>query len=136
MPTLNKVMLMGHLGRDPEIRYMPNGDAACNFSIATSRKWKSKEGEQKEDTQWHNISCFGKRAELVGEYLKKGSPIYVEGWIRTRKWQDSEGNDRYTTEVVMENMQFLGSRGDKPEKPSRQEAPAPAASYDDSDVPF
>ena len=111
MASVNKVILIGNLGKDPETRYLPSGDAVTNFSIATSEKWKSKSGEQQEHTEWHRISMFGKVAEIAGEYLKKGSPVYVEGRIRTRKWQDKEGQDKYTTEIVADRMQLLGSRG-------------------------
>ena len=112
MASVNKVILIGNLGKDPETRYLPSGDAVTNFSIATTAKWKSKSGEQQEHTEWHRISMFGKVAEIAGEYLKKGSPVYVEGRIRTRKWQDKEsGQDKYSTEIVADRMQLLGSRG-------------------------
>ena len=109
---VNKVILVGNLGKDPEVRYMPSGSAAANVALATSESWKDKQtGEQKERTEWHNIVFFGRLAEIAGEYLKKGSQIYVEGSLRTRKWQDKSGNDRYTTEIVANEMQMLGSRG-------------------------
>jgi single-strand DNA-binding protein len=109
---VNKVILVGNLGKDPEVRYMPSGSAAANVTLATSESWKDKQtGEQKERTEWHNIVFFGRLAEIAGEYLKKGSQIYVEGSLRTRKWQDKNGNDRYTTEIVANEMQMLGSRG-------------------------
>lgn len=109
---VNKVILVGNLGKDPEVRYMPSGSAAANLTLATSESWKDKQtGEQKERTEWHNIVFFGRLAEIAGEYLKKGSQIYVEGSLRTRKWQDKTGNDRYTTEIVANEMQMLGSRG-------------------------
>ena len=112
MASVNKVILIGNLGRDPETRYLPSGDAVTNISIATSEKWKDKGGEQQEHTEWHRIAFFGKLAEIAGEYLKKGSPVYVEGRIRTRKWQDKEsGQDKYSTEIVADRMQLLGSRG-------------------------
>ena len=112
MASVNKVILIGNLGRDPETRYLPSGDAVTNISIATSEKWKDKSGEQQEHTEWHRIAFFGKLAEIAGEYLKKGSPVYVEGRIRTRKWQDKEsGQDKYSTEIVADRMQLLGSRG-------------------------
>jgi len=112
MASVNKVILIGNLGKDPETRYLPSGDAVTNFSIATTEKWKSKSGEQQEHTEWHRISMCGKVAEIAGEYLKKGSPVYVEGRIRTRKWQDKEsGQDKYSTEIVADRMQLLGSRG-------------------------
>jgi single-strand DNA-binding protein len=111
MASVNKVILIGNLGRDPETRYLPSGDAVTNISIATSEKWKDKSGEQQEHTEWHRVAFFGKLAEIAGEYLKKGSPVYVEGRIRTRKWQDKDGQDKYSTEIVANAMQLLGSRG-------------------------
>jgi single-strand DNA-binding protein len=110
MPSVNKVILLGNLGRDPELRFMPNGDAVCNFSIATTDSWKDKAGEKQERTEWHNIVIYRKLAEIAGEYLKKGSSIYVEGRLQTRKWQTKEGQDRYTTEVIADSMQMLGGR--------------------------
>ncbi len=112
MASVNKVILIGNLGQDPETRHLPSGDAVCNISIATSEKWKDKSGEQQEHTEWHRIGFFGKLAEIAGEYLKKGAPVYVEGRIRTRKWQDKEGNDRYSTEIIADRMQMLGGRRD------------------------
>jgi single-strand DNA-binding protein len=127
MASVNKVILIGNLGRDPETRYLPSGDAVTNISIATSEKWKDKGGEQQEHTEWHRIAFFGKLAEIAGEYLKKGSPVYVEGRIRTRKWQDKEsGQDRYSTEIVADRMQLLGSRGGGAEPMSREPAAAAA----------
>lgn len=111
MASVNKVILIGNLGRDPEIRYMPSGDAVANLRIATTDKFKDKSGEQQEVTEWHSVAFFGKQAEICGQYLKKGSQIYVEGSLRTRKWQDKDGNDRYTTEIRGDRMQMLGSRG-------------------------
>lgn len=109
---VNKAILVGNLGRDPEIRYSPGGAAVATVSIATTDSWKDKQtGEQQERTEWHRVVFFGRLAEIVGEYLKKGSQVYVEGRIQTRKWQDKEGNDRYTTEVVANEMQMLGGRG-------------------------
>ena len=108
MASVNRVILIGNLGKDPETRYLPSGDAVANFSIATTEKFKDKSGAQQEHTEWHRISFFGRQAEIAGEYLKKGSPVYVEGRIRTRKWQDKEGQDRYTTEIVANEMQMLG----------------------------
>lgn len=108
---INKVILVGNLGQDPEVRFMPNGGAAANFTIATSESWKDKQtGEQKEKTEWHKLSCFGKLAEICGEYLKKGSKIYIEGRLQTRKWQNQQGQDQYTTEVVFDDMQMLDSK--------------------------
>ncbi|UCH47552.1 MAG: single-stranded DNA-binding protein [Betaproteobacteria bacterium] len=111
MASVNKVILIGNLGRDPEVRYMPSGDAMANISLATTDKWRDKKsGEQQERTEWHRIVMFGKQAEIAGEYLKKGSPAYFEGRLQTRKWTDKEGQDRYTTEIVADRMQMLGSR--------------------------
>ena len=109
---VNKVILVGNLGKDPESRYMPNGKAVTNFSVATSESWKDKQtGEQREQTEWHNIVMYERLAEIAAEYLKKGSQVYLEGRLRTRKWQDKEGRDRYTTENIANEMQMLGSRG-------------------------
>lgn len=111
MSSLNKVMLIGNLGRDPEVRYMPNGEAVCNFSIATTDTWKDKQGQKQDRTEWHNIVMYRRLAEIAGEYLRKGSAVYVEGRIQTRKWQDKNtGQDRYMTEVIADQMQMLGSR--------------------------
>jgi single-strand DNA-binding protein len=123
MASVNKAILVGHLGRDPEMRYVPSGDAVANFSIATTESWKDKQGVKQEKTEWHRISMFGKQAEIAGEYLKKGSSVYIEGRIQTRTWQDKEGNERQTTEIVADRMQMLGG------KPSGQtESPQPAQS--------
>ena len=128
MASVNKVILIGNLGAHPETRYLPSGDAVTNIRIATSEKWKDKSGEQQEHTEWHRIAFFGKLAEIAGEYLKKGSPVYVEGRIRTRKWQDKEsGQDRYSTEVVADRMQLLGSRGGGAEAMPREPAAAAGA---------
>ena len=128
MASVNKVILIGNLGADPETRYLPSGDAVTNIRIATSEKWKDKSGEQQEHTEWHRIAFFGKLAEIAGEYLKKGSPVYVEGRIRTRKWQDKEsGQDKYSTEIVADRMQLLGSRGGGAEPMNRDREPAAAA---------
>jgi single-strand DNA-binding protein len=113
MASVNKVILVGNLGRDPETRYSPNGGAICNVSIATTRQWKDKSsGERREETDWHRIVFFNRLAEIAGEYLKKGRSIYVEGRLQTRKWQDKDGKDQWTTEVVADQMQMLGGRGD------------------------
>lgn len=111
MASVNKVILIGNLGRDPELRYLPSGDAIANLRIATTDTWKDKNGDKQEATEWHTVVFFGKQAEICGQYLKKGSQIYVEGSLRTRKWQDKEGNDRYSTEVRGDRMQMLGGRG-------------------------
>ena len=125
---VNKVILVGNLGKDPEIRYLPSGGAVANFSIATSESWKDKNtGEQKEKTEWHNISIFGKLAEIAGEYLRKGSQVYIEGALQTRKWQDQNGNDRYSTDVVLNGfdckMQMLGGKSDNQGGGQQQQAP-------------
>ena len=123
MASVNKVILIGNLGRDPEVRYNPEGGAIANISIATTDTWKDKQsGEKQERTEWHRVVFFGKLAEIAGEYLKKGSPVYVEGRLQTRKWQDKEGQERYTTEIVADRMQMLGSRGGGSE-PMTREAP-------------
>jgi single-strand DNA-binding protein len=114
MPSVNKVILMGNLGKDPEVRFMPNGDAVCNFSIATTDSWKDKAGERQEKTEWHNIVMYRRLAEIAGEYLKKGRPVYIEGRLQTRKWQTKEGQDRYTTEIIADSMQMLGGRDGAP----------------------
>jgi len=111
MASVNKVILVGNLGRDPEVRYMPNGEAVCNFSIATTDSWKDKSGQKQEKTEWHNIVMYRRLAEIAGEYLKKGRPVYIEGRLQTRKWQTKEGQDRYTTEIVADQMQMLGGGG-------------------------
>ncbi|MDT8364400.1 MAG: single-stranded DNA-binding protein [Nitrosomonas sp.] len=110
MASLNKVMLIGNLGRDPETRYMPSGDAMANLNIATTDTWKDKTGEKQERTEWHRVVIFGKLAEIAGEYLRKGSPIYIEGRLQTRKWTDKSNVERYTTEIVADRMQMLGGR--------------------------
>ena len=109
---INKVILVGNIGKDPETRYMPNGKAVTNFSVATSESWTDRtSGDKQERTEWHNVVLFEKLAEIAAEYLKKGSQVYIEGSLRTRKWQDKEGKDRYTTEIVGRDMQMLGGRG-------------------------
>lgn len=111
MASVNKVILIGNLGKDPEIRYMPDGGAVVNLSIATSDRWKDKAtGEQKEATEWHRVVIYGKLAEIAGQYAKKGKPLYLEGKLKTRKWQDQSGVDKYTTEIVADTMQLLGGR--------------------------
>ncbi|MBP8309103.1 MAG: single-stranded DNA-binding protein [Burkholderiaceae bacterium] len=111
MASVNKVILVGNLGRDPETRYSPNGGAICNVSIATTRNWKDKaSGERKEETEWHRVVFYDRLAEIAGEYLKKGRPVYVEGRLKTRKWTDKEGAEKFTTEIIAEEMQLLGSR--------------------------
>ena len=111
MASVNKVIIVGNLGKDPEVRYMPSGGAICNVNVATTRQWKNKEsGEKQEETDWHRIVFFDRLAEIAGEYLKKGRSVYVEGRLRTRKWTDKEGKEQYTTEIVATEMQMLGSR--------------------------
>ena len=153
MASVNKVILIGNLGRDPETRYMPEGGAITNISIATTDKWKDKNGEMQEKTEWHRVAFFGKLAEIAGEYLKKGSQVYVEGRLQTRKWQDKDGQDKYTTEIVANVMQMLGSRqgmggGDRDAgadragggaaKPAAAAKPAGKGKFDDfeDDIPF
>jgi single-strand DNA-binding protein len=148
MASVNKVILIGNLGRDPETRYMPDGAAITNVSLATTFVWNDKQsGEKKEETEWHRIVFRGRLAEVAGEYLKKGSQVYVEGRLRTRKWQDKEGQDRYTTEIVGDTMKMLGSRpgGGEPREAAEPKAEAkpapakkPAGKFDDleDDIPF
>jgi single-strand DNA-binding protein len=151
MASVNKVILVGNVGRDPETRYMPSGDAMVNLSLATTDQWKDKNGEKQEKTEWHRIVIFGKTAEIAGQYLRKGSQIYIEGRLQTRKWTDKEGQERYTTEIVADRMQMLGSRsagGDAPmdREPAPSAAPEPRAAaprksgtgFDDidDDIPF
>ncbi|HEB82147.1 MAG TPA: single-stranded DNA-binding protein [Gammaproteobacteria bacterium] len=151
---VNKVILIGNLGADPEVKYMPSGDAVANLSLATSESWKDKNtGEMKEKTEWHRVVLFGKLAEVAGQYLKKGSKVYIEGQLQTRKWQGQDGQDRYTTEVVVRGfngvMQMLDGRGEGGFAPAQQAAPqsapaqqkqqpAPAMVDDgfDDDIPF
>jgi single-strand DNA-binding protein len=113
MASVNKVHLLGNLGRDPEVRYTPNGAAVANMRVATTRSWKSRDsGEKQDETEWHSIVLYDRLAEIAGQYLKKGRPVYIEGRLKTRKWQDKDGNDRYTTEIVADSMQLLGGRDD------------------------
>lgn len=135
MASVNKVILVGNLGRDPEVRYMPEGGAITNISIATTSTWKDKAGEKQEATEWHRVVFFNKLAEIAGEYLKKGSQVYVEGRLRTRKWQDKDGQDKYTTEVTADAMQMLGGRqgmgegGSASSPASGSQGGAPAGDY-------
>tara|TARA_R110000851_G_scaffold217502_1_gene370462 strand:+ start:262 stop:753 length:492 start_codon:yes stop_codon:yes gene_type:complete len=158
---VNKVILVGNLGKDPEVKYTPNGKAVANLTLATSESWKDQSGQIQEKTEWHRVSIFGKLAEIAGEYLRKGSQVYIEGKLQTRKWQNKEGQDQYTTEIVLDPfngvMQMLGSKGDGQAQPgqsqSQQQAPqrkqqnqapgqrqsAPMAEPDfdfDDDIPF
>ena len=121
MASVNKVILIGNLGRDPEVRYTPNGDSITNINIATTDTWKDKAtGDKKEATEWHRVVFFGRLAEIAGQYLKKGRQVYVEGALRTRKWQDKEGQERYTTEIVANEMKMLGSREGMSDAPPRE----------------
>lgn len=125
---INKVILVGHLGADPETRYMPSGSAVTNLRVATSESWKDKtSGEQQERTEWHRVAMFGRLAEIAAEYLRKGSQIYIEGSLRTRKWQDKDGGDRWSTEVIANEMQMLGGRSDAsaPARSGSSASPAP-----------
>ena len=111
MASVNKVIVLGNLGRDPEVRYTPSGSAVCNLRIATTRNWKSKDsGEKMEETEWHSVVLYDRQAEIAGEYLKKGRPVYIEGRLKTRKWTDKEGAEKYTTEIIADSMQLLGGR--------------------------
>lgn len=134
MASVNKVILIGNLGRDPEIRYMPSGDALATLSLATTDTWKDKSGEKQEKTEWHRVSMFGRLAEIAGEYLKKGSQVYIEGRIQTRKYTDKDGSEKYSTEIVANEMKMLGSRGasggmaDMDSAPPQRAASRPASS--------
>ncbi len=141
--SVNKVILIGSVGRDPEARYMPSGDAMVNLSLATTDKWKDKNGEKQEKTEWHRVVIFGKTAEIAGQYVKKGSEIYIEGRLQTRKWTDKEGQERYTTEIVADRMQMLGARagGAQSSSPRATTPAAPKkqadfADIDDNEIPF
>ncbi|MDK9701904.1 MAG: single-stranded DNA-binding protein [Sulfuritalea sp.] len=151
MASVNKVIIVGNLGADPEMRYLPSGEAVANLRVATTDSWKDKDGNKQEATEWHRVSFFGRQAEVCGQYLKKGSQIYIEGSIRTRKWQDKEGQDRYTTEIRGDRMQMLGGRQGMSDAPPRESgssagsrpAAAPAAqpaggNFNDfeDDIPF
>jgi single-strand DNA-binding protein len=151
MASVNKVIIVGNIGRDPETRYMPSGDAVTNISVATSDRYKDKQtGEMKETTEWHRVAFFGKLAEIAGQYLKKGSQVYVEGRLRTRKWADASGQEKYSTEIVADSMQMLGSKmagggegGESYSRPkpadSSNSSPAPTAASlgaMDDDIPF
>ena len=144
---VNKVIIIGNLGQDPEVKYMPNGNAVANITVATSESWKDKNtGENVSKTEWHRVVFFRRLAEIVGEYLKKGSKIYIEGKLQTRKWQDKQGADHYTTEIIANEMQMLDSRGNdsapaqQQSRPAQsapaQAAPAPVNNDFDDDIPF
>ncbi|MDD2899191.1 MAG: single-stranded DNA-binding protein [Desulfuromonadaceae bacterium] len=142
MASLNKVMLIGNLGKDPEVRFTASGQAVAGFSLATSEKFKGKSGEWEERTEWHNITLWGKLAEIAGEYLSKGKTIYVEGRLQTRKWQDKSGNDRYTTEIVGDKMQMLSAKGERSGGSETSSASKSNGStyeeppFQDDDIPF
>ena len=161
MASVNKVILIGNLGRDPEVRYAPSGSAICNIALATSRNWKNKDtGERQEETEWHRVVFFDRLAEIAGEYLKKGRPVYVEGHLKTRKWTDKDGVEKYSTEIIADQMQLLGGRegmgggggGDDsggyeqrpqrsapaPRAPAPKPAPKSSTGFDDmdDDIPF
>ena len=147
---INKVILVGNLGRDPEIRYTASGAAIANVTIATTDSWRDKQsGEKQEKTEWHRVVFFSRLAEIVGEYLKKGSQVYIEGRLQTRKWQDQSGQDRYTTEIVANEMQMLGGRGGEQAssgggfrtqpgdaKPAAAQQPRAEEDFQDDDIPF
>ena len=151
---INKVILIGHVGGDPEVRYMPNGNAVATISLATTESWKDKQtGEKQDRTEWHRVVCFNRLGEIVGEYVRKGSKLYIEGSLRTRKWQDPQGQDRYTTEIVAADIQMLDGKGSSAGPMDMQtaapqqyqsttnkpaQATAPQAAFDelDDDIPF
>ena len=147
---INKVILIGNLGQDPEVKYMPSGGAVCNITVATTESWNDKDsGERQERTEWHRIVLFRRLAEIAGEYLRKGSKVYIEGRLQTRKWQGQDGQDRYTTEIVANDLQMLDSRGGgtaayDTQRPAADKAPQPATSQSaatppddfDDDIPF
>lgn len=143
--SLNKVILIGRLGRDPEVRYMPNGEAVCNFSIATSETWNDRNGQRVERTEWHNITMYRKLAEIAGQYLKKGSQVYLEGRIQSRKYQGKDGIERTAYEIIANEMKMLGggnseqqAQAEAPTPPRRQAPATPAAPVEDvdDDIPF
>ena len=138
MRGVNKVIIIGTLGKDPEVRNLANGDAVANVSVATNEEWKDKNGEKQKRTEWHNLVLWKRLAEIAGEYLKKGSTIYVEGSLRTEKWQDKEGNDRYTTKIHVTELQMLGggSGAEKKEKQSAEPEKKPVDDGFDDDIPF
>ena len=149
MASVNKVILIGNLGKDPETRYMSNGEAVTNITLATTEVWKDKNGEKQEKTEWHRVTFYRKLAEIAGEYLKKGHPVYVEGRLETRKWTDKNGVDRYTTEIIATDMKMLGSRSgsdsfDASDREGHESAPVQSSSgrsntgFDDmeDDIPF
>ena len=150
MASVNRVILIGNLGKDPETRYAPSGDAICNITLATTDTWRDKAtGEKREATEWHRVVFFGKLAEIAGQYLKKGSQVYLEGKLKTRKWQDKDGADRYTTEINADELKMLGGKGDgqqsepqrqqqAPQRPQAPQKPASGGGFNefDDDIPF
>ena len=142
MSGVNKVILVGRLGQDPELKHTPSGAAVCNMSVATSEKWKDKQGQMQEKTEWHRIVIWSKIAELCNQYLNKGSQVYLEGRLETRKWQDKEGKDRYTTEIVANTVQFLDSKSDRPQADNSKpvykvaETQAKDIAFSADDIPF
>lgn len=142
MASVNKVIIIGNLGRDPETRFMPSGDAMATIAVATTESWKDKtSGEKKEQTEWHRITFFGKLAEIAGQYLKKGSQVYIEGSLRTRKYTDKDGIEKYATDIKADTMKMLGSKQGGDDAPARQDKPASQQhstpeKFIDSDIPF
>lgn len=137
MASVNKVIILGNLGADPETRFLPSGDAVTNIRVATTDRYKDKAtGEMKEVTEWHRIAFFGRLAEVAGEYLKKGSAVYVEGKLQTRKWTNKDGVDQYSTDIRADQMQMLGSKGDAPEKPKPKSGDAGGFASMADDIPF
>jgi len=141
--SVNKAILLGNLGRDPELRYTPNGKAVATFSLATTERWSGQDGQKNESTTWHNIVAWGKQAEVIKEYLAKGRQVYIEGRIVNRSYDDKDGNKKYISEVVVQNFQFIGGRGDSAgprdqaaSQPNDVPAPPPSGGGDDDDLPF
>jgi single-strand DNA-binding protein len=140
MASVNRVILIGNLGKDPETKYMSNGDAVTNIALATAEVWKDKNGEKQEKTEWHRVTFYRKLAEIAGQYLKKGSPVYVEGRLETRKWTDKNGVDRYTTEVIATDMKMLGGKSgsseSEPQQPKQQSRGGTGFADMEDDIPF
>lgn len=144
MSSFQQVTLLGNVGRDPEVRYSSNGNAIANLSVATSRKWKSQDGERHEETEWHRLTAFGRQAEIIGEYVRKGNRLFITGYLKTRKWEDKDGVERYTTEIIVENFQLLDRNDGEQSEPVERPAAKPAAKpkqqalpdADDEDIPF
>jgi len=143
MASVNKVILIGNLGKDPDVRYLPSGEAVTNITLATTETWKDKNsGDKKEATEWHRVVFFRKLAEIAGKYLKKGTQVYIEGSLKTRKWQDKDGQERYTTEITADSMKMLGGKSEgsdnKPSSRPSKEQPEPSGSFGDfeDDIPF